>query len=199
MKSRQYFFIIPVLIVVAALAFLLRGVVQDWIIIPLARFFWLVKGYYGAFSQDVYWVVALVIAAVIAILGLRLPDWERPPQHEGWKPLPGSVREMNFWLQRSKDGVFPKWHIAHLLGELALDILDRRGARSKNTPMLTGPHSTPPVDVKNYLDAALTTNYTDYPKPKRFGPLPPTPFDQDLEPVIEYLESLLENENDNNS
>lgn len=199
MKSRQYFFIISVLIVVAALAFLLRGVVQDWIIIPLARFFWLVKGYYGAFSQDVYWVVALVIAAVIAILGLRLPDWERPPQHEGWKPLPGSVREMNFWLQRSKDGVFPKWHIAHLLGELALDILDRRGARPKNTPMLTGPHSTPPVDVKNYLDAALTTNYTDYPKPKRFGPLPPTPFDQDLEPVIEYLESLLENENDNNS
>jgi len=199
MKTRNYIFTALALVSVALLAFLLRGAVQEWIIIPLARFIWLVKGYYGAFPQAVYWVAALGIAALVAILGFRFPDWERRHQHEQWKPLPGSVREMSFWIQRGKGGIFPKWHIAHLLAELALDILDRRGTRQKHARLLTGPDWAPPPEVRNYLDAALTTNYTDYPKRKRFSPLPPTPFDQDLEPVIKYLESLLESEHDYHS
>ena len=43
------------------LAFLLRGAVQEAVIIPVARFFWLLQGYYGAFSQAAYWVAALAI------------------------------------------------------------------------------------------------------------------------------------------
>jgi hypothetical protein len=199
MKSRTYIYIALFVIVVALLAFFLRGIVQDWIIFPLAKFFWLVKGYYGAFPQAAYWVAALVIAAVIAILGLHLPNLERPRPQEKWRPLPGSVREMSFWIQRARGGFFPKWHIAHLLGELALDILDRRGTHEKNARQLSGPDWDPPANVKKFLDAALATNYTDYPKPRRFSSSPPTPFDQDLEPVIKYLESLLENEHDYNS
>lgn len=98
MRSRVYFYIVPLVVVIALLALFLRGAVQDWIIIPLAKFFWLLKGYYGAFPQAVYWVVGLFVAAVMAILGLRLPDWERPRQQEKWSPSPGSVREMSFWI-----------------------------------------------------------------------------------------------------
>ncbi len=199
MKSRIYFLIASLVLVIALVAFLLRGIVQDWVIIPLAKFIWLVKGYYGAFPQAAYWVIALVVAVVIAILGLRLPDWERPRFQKKWETLPGSVREMSFWIQHAGNGFFPKWHTAHLLGELALDILDRGGTREKNARLQAPPDWDPPENVKKYLDAALTTNYTDYPKPKRFSSIPPTPFDQDLEPVIKYLEFLLENENDNNS
>ena len=199
MKNRDIIFLGLAMIAVALLAFLLRGAVQAWIILPLARFLWLVKGYYGAFPQAAYWVVALGIAVLVAMLSFRFPDWEVRRQHEHWKPLPGSVREMSFWIQRARTGIYPKWHIAHLLAELALDILDRRGTRQKHMRLITSPDWTPPAKVKNYLDAALTTCYTDYPKPKRFGPLPPTPFDQDLEPVIKYLESLLESEHDHHS
>ena len=144
MKTRNAIFPALALIAVALLAFLLRGAVQEWVIIPLARFIWLVKGYYGAFPQAAYWVVALGIAALVAILGFRFPDWERRRRHEQWKPLPGSVREMSFWIQRGKGGIFPKWHIAHLLAELALDILDRRGTRQKHAQLLTGPDWAPP-------------------------------------------------------
>ena len=199
MKKRMVIYLPLALIAVSLLAFLLRGAAQDWVILPLARFVWLVKGYYGAFPQAAYWVVALVIAVLVAFLGFRLPDWETRRHPEQWKPLPGSVREMSFWIQRTSGGIYPKWHVAHLLAELALDTLDRRGTRQKHARLLTGPDWTPPPDVKEYLDAALTTNYTDYPKPKRFSPLPPTPFDQDLEPVIKYLESLLESEHDHHS
>jgi hypothetical protein len=199
MRTRTIIFLGLALIMIALLAFLLRGAVQEWIILPLARFFWLVKGYYGAFPQAAYWIVALAIAGLVAILSFRLPDWEKQSQHKKWKPLPGSVRELSFWIQRGKSGIFPKWHIAHLLAELALDILDRRGTRQKHSQLLIEPDLVPPEKVKNYLEAALTTNSTDYPKPKRFMPVPPTPFDQDLEPVIDYLESLLESEHDHHS
>ena len=199
MKTRNSIFLVFALIVIVLLALLLRGVVQEWVILPLAKFVWLVKGYYGAFSQAAYWVVALGIAGLVAILSFRLPDWEGQRQHEKWRILTGSIREISFWIQRCNSGVFPKWHVAHLLAELALDILDRRRTRQKNTQLLTDPEWVPPAGVKNYLEAALTTNYTDYPKPKRFMPVPSTPFDQDLEPILDYLESLLESEHDNHS
>jgi hypothetical protein len=199
MRSRVYFFIASGLIAVGLIAFFLREVVQDWVVIPLARLFWLIKGYYGAFPQATYWGIALIVAAVLVLLWLRLPDFERPHQPEQWKPSPGSVREMAFWIQRSKEGIFPKWHLAHLLAELALDILNRRRTRQKDAGFLDDPDWSPPPNVKKYLDAVLSTNYTDYPRQTRFRQDPPTPFDQDLDPVVEYLESLLEIENDNNS
>jgi hypothetical protein len=196
MKKRAILFLLLILIVTSLLAFFLRGVVLAWIILPLERLIWMVKGYYGAFPQAAYWVVALVIAGLVAFLGFRFPELENRRQPKQPILLPGPVREMSFWIQRGKGSIFPKWQNAHLLAELALDILDRRGTRQKHTRLLTGVDWDPPVEVKKYLDAALSTNYTDYPKPKRFSPLPPTPFDQDLEPVIRYLESLLESEHD---
>jgi len=199
MKNRYYIFLPAALIVVALLAFLLRGVVQEWIILPLARLVWLLKGYYGAFPQAAYWGIALGVAVLVVIMGFHLPGWESKHKETQPGPLPGSVREMSFWIHRGEGGIFPKWHIAHLLAELALDILDRSKTRQKHAQMLTGPDWNPPAEVKNYLDAALITNYTDYPKPRRFRPLPSTPFDQDLDPVIKYLESLLESEHDHYS
>jgi hypothetical protein len=222
MKTRKVFFPALALVAVLLLAFLLRGAVQEWIILPLARFIWLVKGYYGAFPQAAYWVAALGIAALVAIFGFRYPDWEGRRQYGQWTPLPGPVREMAFWIQRGRGGIYPKWHTthllhlpytpepgrggiypkwhtAHLLAKLALDILDQRGTRHKHAQQISGPGWDPPENVKKYLDAALTTNYTDYPKPGWFSHQPPTPFDQDLEPVIKYLESLLESEHDYHS
>jgi len=193
-KTRDYFFLALALIAAALMAILLRGVVKEWIILPLAKFIWLVKGYYGAFPQAAYWLVALGLAVPVAILGFRFSDLEERRQRKLWEPSPGPVREMSFWIERRKGGIFSKWHIAHLLAELALNILYRRGTHQKGAQLLAGPDWDPPAEVKNFLDAAITTKYTDYPKPKRFRPLPPTPFDQDLEPVIKYIESLLESD-----
>jgi hypothetical protein len=199
MKKKIIIFLPSALVSVALLAYLLRGVVQSWVILPLARFFWLVKGYYGAFPQASYWAATLGISALVAFLSLRLPEWESRQKMEHGIPSPGSVQEMSFWIMRGSGGIYPKWHVAHLLAELALDILDRRGTRQKNARLVPGPDWAPPQDIRTYLDAGLTTSYTQYPKQKRYGHLPPTPFDQDLEPVIKYLESLMESEHDHNS
>lgn len=198
MKIRNALWFFPILILLLGVAFLLRGLVESAVIIPLARFIWLLKGYYGSFPQAVYWMLAVGAAVLIAIAGFRLPEWAARHNVKELKPLPGTVGEMAFWIQRSQGGIYPKWLIAHLLADLALDMLDRRGTRQKNTRQIMTPDWSPPEEIKKYLEAALTTNYTDYPKPKRFGPQPPTPFDMDLEPVVKYLESLLESEHDPN-
>jgi hypothetical protein len=199
MKSRYYLFLPLILVVAFLLAFLLRGTVKALIIIPLAKVAWLVKGYYGVIPQAAYWLAALGIALIIAILSLQLPDWEIRHRQGHRRLLPGTVREMTFWIQREKAGIFTRWHIAHLLAELALAILDRHGTEAKYARVLAGPDWNPPTSVKNYLDAALSTNYADYPKPRRFESRQLTPFDQDLESVIKYLESLLESEHDYHS
>jgi hypothetical protein len=199
MKKKFFVYLPFVLVAVALLAFLLREVVHQWIILPLARFIWLVKGYYGASPQVAYWVAALVVAGLVAFLALRLPEWGKRRKSEHGDHYSGSVQEMSFWIQRAGGSIYPKWHVAHLLATLALDVLDRRGTRQKNARLVPGPDWSPPPQVKAYLDAGLTTSYTQYPKQNRFGPPPSTPFDQDLEPVIKYLESLLESEHDHNS
>jgi hypothetical protein len=199
MKTRNLIFLSLAILMIAFLAFLLRSAVRSWIILPLAKFFWMVEGYYAAFPQAAYWILALGIAILVALLSLRIPDWGTSLHHERWKQTPGSVREMSFWIERTKGGIYPKWHVAHLLADLALDIIDRRGSHQKHERLVASPDWNPPDEVRTYLDAAQVTSYTDYPRTKRFSPPSPTPFDQDLEPVIEYLESLLESEHDDHS
>jgi hypothetical protein len=195
-KSRVLYFLFLLLMVISILAYLLRGVVQEWIIIPMARFLWLVRGYYGAFPQAAYWIIALGVAIIISIFSFHLPDWETGKKSRRGKPVQGEVKEMAFWIQRSKSGLFPKWHVAHILAELMLNIIDRQETNQTHLRGLEEMDRLPPREVEEYLNAALTMSYSNYPKPRRFGRQPATPFDQDLEPVISFLESLMENEND---
>ncbi len=196
MRPRYILILLAASVGVVFLAFLARGAAETLIILPVARLLWLVAGYYHAFPQAAYWVAALVCAGVLILVSLRLPEWERQRREARWKPLPGPVQDLSFWIQRSKTGIYPKWHIARLLAEMALELLDQRGRHKKHILQGKSPDWSPPEEVRKYLDAALNTNFTDYPRPKRFTSLPPTPFDGDLEQVISYLESLVESKHD---
>jgi hypothetical protein len=50
--------------------------------------------------------------------------------------------------------------------------------------------------VGAYLESGLTRTFADFPRQRRFSRLPDTPFDIDLNQVISYLESQLENHRD---
>jgi len=196
MKPRQIIFLCLGLVGILALAFLLRDAAKSLVIIPLAKLFWYVKGYYGVFPQAGYWVIALGVGILIVLANIPLGiESSRSRGGAGTESL-DPVENLAFWLQRSKGGVFPKWHIARLLAEIAVQLLERREAGEKSISRLSDLDWKPPAAVERYLDAALKTNYTDYPRTRRLGQQPVTPFDQDVEPVVDYLESLLESEND---
>ena len=198
MKKRPILYILLALAAVVLLAIPLRGLVRDMIVLPVAQFLWLARGYYHAYPQEAYWIIGLVLAANFVVFSLRLPDLEGLRGRRKPSPAPGPVEDLSFWLQRKRSGIFPKWYVARQLAELALAIMERKSTEQKPRD-LSNANWNPPAGVREYLEAALKTSYTDYPRPHRSGSQPPTPFDQDLESVIGSLESLLESENDRHS
>jgi len=108
----------------------------------------------------------------------------------------GEVQQVSFWLTRSRRGIFSRWHVANLLANIALDILSRRTSTGRGGLHLAGPGWDPPAGVQGYLEAGLRTTYADYPRPGLFSNEPQTPFDSDPEPIVDYLESLLEDDHD---
>lgn len=198
MKSRQIFFFFLALLVMILLAYSLHGVVNSLVIIPLAKFLWLIKGYIGTFPQDKYWVLALGFGVFIFLLSIPLEYRQRRLRRLQTKTASGPVEDLSLWLTPFNQGVFEQWHIAHLLGELALHLFDRQAERESHTARLLGPDWNPPENVGRYLEAGLKTHYTEYARRRR-GIQAPMPLDMDVETVVDYLESLLEDKNDHHS
>ncbi len=180
----------------AVLAFFLRDIIQQAVIIPLARFFWQVGLIYRAIPQIVYWAVVLVFLVYLAVAGLSVRSGSGGKAPDAGHRRSGDIQQMVFWLQRSRKGVYSRWQVANSLANIALDILRQRdGSRHRNQP-LEGPGWSPPEDVQAYLLAALQTTYADYPRRGILSRKRPTPLDCDPERVVSYLESCLEDEHE---
>jgi hypothetical protein len=190
--------ILPVIFILAAIAaFLMREIVQRWILVPAAKAAWLVNGYYKAIPQDVFWVSALVISIIMFLIVLDIKnDGNRPVKKH--VHLPGPVTEMTFWIQRMKKGVYPRWHMAQHLANLALDINDWRGGKESTRPREMDAGLRIPSNIRLYLDTALRNNFARFKEKYPHSRTRTTPLDQDIEPILDYLESALEvDQNDN--
>jgi len=198
MKLRRVFFVGLALVSAFLLAFPLRGVIRDRIILPVAKFLWILQGYYGSLPQVISWVLTVLAAAVLAALSLRLPNLDGWRRSKKETPVRGPVEEMSFWLQRRRSGAYPRWYVARLLADLGVSLLGRKSQEQRDR-QLAGPGWNPPAGVKNYLETALKSNYTEFQRRSRLGERPSTAFDEDLDPVLDYLESILESENDQHS
>jgi hypothetical protein len=196
MNRRQLLVLFAALLAAAILAFLLREVIQVYIILPLARLFWQIRLVYLAIPQVVFWVLLLVALVIFTANSFSL----RSRTDRLWRSTAriryGEVQQMAFWLQRSRRGIYSKWHVANSLANIALDILQQRSGEAKRSMHLSGPGWNPPADIQKYLETGLRTTYADYPRPGIFSRRQTTPFDRDLEPVVAYLESLMEEKHD---
>ncbi len=185
--------VLGVLVGAAALAFFLRGLISEFLILPLARLYWAVLVAYRTIPQFVVWVILLGLLVFLTIGSFSLPASERTRERRSGYIRRGEVEQLAFWLKSGRPGSYSRWQVAHILAVVALDILRQRSAPGRGGQKLEGPGWNPPPDVQEYLQTALTTTYADYPRPGLFSRRPPTPFDRDPEPVIAYLESFLEN------
>jgi len=196
-----------------AMAFLLRDVVDQVIIRPAAYFLWVLGTLYRMIPQPVLWFLLVLVLVYLAIGRLaRLID-VREPMSRRDSPISGPVRELALQIERKEGGVYFKWKIANILGQLALEIQELRFHNVKQKLELDQKKILP--EVRDYLEAGLYTNFTDYPfrgglastwlsfLPKRLRSLLgitdsliaiTTPFDNDISLVIEYLEQEMEND-----
>jgi hypothetical protein len=194
MKKSRIAILVVLLLAAAGVAVVLTGAARDLIIVPLAKFFWMLKGIYGSVPEAEAWIFVLVVVALIFVIVLLRADWAEREVTEERTIYPGDVQQLSFWINRGHRGAYSRWHLARRLAELSLDILESRGANAKSTRRLSGPGWDPPPAVQKYLETALRTTYADY--SRKSATEPESSLDIDVQSVVAYLESLLESDND---
>ena len=185
MKPIRWQLLAAILVISALLALLLRDVVYQVIVVPLAYVWWVVGLYYAAIPQWILWTALLVILALV-VLWNAIPELRPAVRKELQRRQPdGQVEELTKWLTKARHGNYFKWQLANRLGRIARALGEGWAARGE----------MPPADplVEKYLDAGLNYSFVDFPSPRsRFDRRRRTPLDIDPRIVADYLESQME-------
>ena len=201
MNRRSLPALIPAILLSMLLAYLLRDVIHRLVILPLAYLWWLGGIYYHVIPQVWLWILLVVGVLYMVVYnfvsGIRLvPRVIRPK-----KIRRGPVADLALTLEKSRQGTYFKWVIAHRLGRLTRALLAQREAHrdTKKFGPLQGRDWTPPQAVADYLEAGLNGSFADYPRARLpVGSRPPTPLDLPPDEVVRYLESQMETHRDRN-
>ena len=196
MMTRRWLVVIGVGIIAALLAFPLRGVVHQLIVVPLSYLLWLLGLLYRALPQQWWWLVVTLL--VLFVLGKSLLIESKTTR----KQVPvsqvdrGRVESLALSMQKADRGIYSKWLVANRLGKLAHQILQQRESgteRSLFAP-LVGQGWKPTTELQQYLEKGLHGSFTEFPN-RRYGLSgrpQKTALDHDVEDAIEFLESQVE-------
>ena len=178
------------------LAFILRDVVEQLIIMPLAYVWWLLRLYYSIIPQFVLWMILVATAIFFAVKSLMPEIHYRTAFKPAHRPARGQIELLGDWLRKSqRGGSYYKWLVANRLGKNAREILAQRDghAASNKFGPLEGRGWDPPQKIRDYLETGLNGSFADFPRPRLPWQTPkPTPLDLVPGQVIEYLENEME-------
>jgi len=195
-RRRRAFLITGLLIISSLLAILLRSVVYEVVIIPLAFLGFQLGIWYHSLSQGLWWW--LIIALVLFMLAFSLVPAEKPGKQKiiRSKPKRGQVEQLAAEMMRTKSGQYFKWLVAHRLGKLSYQILvHRESGRTRSVfEPLAGEGWQPSHEIQRYLEVGLHGSFADFPNPKNPFTTPvQTPLDHNVPEIVEFLESQVEN------
>ena len=185
MKLPRWLVYVGVLLASLFLAFLVRDLARDFLIIPLAYLAWQVGLLYAAVPQLVKWAVAVLVLCIIVIWQL-IPDFRPADTTSARRALPpGQVETLALWIHRARSSNYFKWQLANRLGRLAGRLEALAGRRGRQRPRV--------ASVEEYLAAGVQHSFVDFPVPRhRFQHRLPTPLDLPPLDAIEYIESQME-------
>jgi hypothetical protein len=195
-RTRRWLVLSGALILAGVMAFPLRQMIYDAVVIPAAFILWNLDLLYRSFSQGIWWAaVTVIVFLMVAFSLIPQPKFRRRVQDKR-KPQSGQVENLALWLRRAGDGIYFKWLIANRLGKLAYQILSHRESgrpRSVFAP-LVGQDWEPEEELQKYLETGLHGSFADFPNVnRRFGMPPKTPLDLDIAKAVEFLEAQVEN------
>lgn len=169
----------------AILAYLLRDVIYDLVVVPLAFTLWLLELVYLAIPQLVKWV-ALIVLLLLGVVWRLMPDLPAPAKPRSPRRLiEGRVESLAGGIHRSRTSNYFKWQVANRLGRLARHISE--------TPAFSETGEGGSESIRAYLAAGVHQSFVDFPTPRSpFARRLPTPLDVDPEEIVGYLESRME-------
>ena len=197
MNWRRGLTLLGVFGIAALLAFPLREVANQLILVPLAYLFWLLNLLYLSLGQAVWWIGVALILLLMLVYSL-LPEFKSKRKLITFERNErGNVEILARVFKKSKKGIYFKWLVANRLGKLAYQILLQREhgkPRSIFAP-LTAEGWDADLEVQGYLEKGLHGSFADFPNThwNYFVPPEKTPLDYDVEAVVEFLESKVEN------
>ena len=194
--TRRWLVIVGVVVMAVLLAFPLRGVVNQLIVVPVSYLLWLLGLLYLALPQQLWWIAITFL--VLFLLGKSLLIEIKAPRVS--VPVSrverGKVEGLAAAMQKSDRGIYFKWLVANRLGKLAHQILQQRenGKERSVFAPLVGQGWEPAKELQQYLEKGLHGSFSDFPNSGYgyFGRPPKTLLDHDVKEVIEFLESQVE-------
>ncbi len=202
--TRRRVILASAVLVAMMLAFMLRDVVEQLVIVPIIYIWWLLRLYYSALPQFILWAILVVVVLFSAISSLIPEVRYRIAFKAAPKPSQGQIETLVGWLNKSqRGGIYYKWLIANRLGKNAREILAQRDGHAINKKFgrLDGRGWNPPQKIRDYLETGLNGSFADFPRPswlRGWEARKPTPLDVDPGQVIDYLENELETSHDGN-
>jgi hypothetical protein len=197
MSRRQLILLGAFFLVAAALAFYLQDIVDAVLFVPASYLWWAFNLLYQSVAQVVYWILLVVGVALMAFGSLYGVDRSSEGAIEDTLPLRGPLEATARQIARTRRGMYYKWLIANRMGKLARSILTfRNGQDAATHGELNGRGWNPSDEVAAYLMSGLTRTFADFPRRRWLSRPPESPFDIDLDQVVTYLESQMENQRD---
>ncbi|HEX6036372.1 MAG TPA: hypothetical protein VFY83_18170 [Anaerolineales bacterium] len=194
-RMQRALVLIGILIIAGLLAFPLREMIFNAVVIPVAYITWNLGLLYRTFSQGILWWVLIFLVLLMLAVSLAVRPNFRPRTIVKTKPPQGQVEHFAVWIQRAEKGIYFKWLVANRLGRLAYQILLHRESgrpRSVFAPLL-GADWEPRKELQQYLETGLHGSFADFPHAKKLSKPQHTPLDLDVVEAVEFLESQVEN------
>jgi len=196
-QTRRWLILIVASIIAGILAFPLREMIYETIVIPTAFIAWNLGLLYRSLPQGIWWWVIIFIVLFMLVFSLiPQPKFRRNVEIKP-KPQLGPVEGLAVSLRKAEHGIYFKWLVANRLAKLAYQILLHRESgrpRSVFAPLI-GADWEPTKDLQNYLETGLHGSFADFPNVRRpFGAPQKTPLDLDVTEAVDFLESKVEND-----
>ncbi len=175
--------VVGIILSSAVLGYILRDLIYQLVIVPLAFVGWVLYFYYSAIPEWVVWAVVLAILLLATVWNL-LPDAPVRGRKRVERAEPeGEVEALVQWLAKAREGNYFKWQLANRMGRIVRGLSELSGGRAQPGD----------EDVEKYLDAGMNYSFVDFPTPQGYFARPSsTPLDTDPKRVVEYLETLME-------
>jgi hypothetical protein len=174
------------LILVAILVFPIRRAVAGAVVWFGAYLVWSVNILGQVIPQQVLWLFLLILILYIAVGSFYGKRYREESSPEMTDPVVGPVEAMAGYIEERHRGIYFKWQIAHRLGKIQQTIQEDASHGNSNQISL------PSDRVRDFLDAGVNTTYADYAPNGLMLKNISTPFDIELEQVVDYLEEQME-------
>ena len=190
--KKDHWLILGLVVLAVLIAFPMRGIVYQLIIVPVAYLIWALYLLYRLTPQLIWWILLFVLIVIPLGNSLFPENYSVQKVPLKLKPPQGPVETLAQWMNKSHGGVYFKWLVANRLGRLAYQMLAQREThhiRSVFAP-LANAEWMPSKPVQDYLEAGLHGSFADFPQASApWARSMPTPLDKDITDVVQSLES----------